>query len=165
MRLPPILFIVTILLTSCGPDRHDISTPILDDSQSDLPYSSEEPNEQIGSSDPSKVFSQGQCEEKEFVRLTAAPADSSDLAYIFPMGLMTGAHVTPVDHQYYYWGDMQAPLDRYSINSPADGYVTQVEFLENDYRVIIEHSCDVYSIYIHLEQLAGPLEDLNDTVS
>ena len=60
---------------------------------------------------------------------------------------------------------MQAPLDRYSINSPADGYVTQVEFLENDYRVIIEHSCDVYSIYIHLEQLAGPLEDLNDTVS
>jgi hypothetical protein len=105
------------------------------------------------------------CEDVDLVQLTAAPANSDDLAYIFPMGLMTNAHVTPVDHQYYYWDEMQVPLERYPVYSPADGYVTQVSYLENDYIVRIEHSCDVYSVYIHLEHPSGPLSELNGLVT
>ncbi|MFC1944113.1 hypothetical protein ACFLX5_01225 [Chloroflexota bacterium] len=133
--------------------------------QPDSPSISDKPNDQVNHSSLNMVFSRGNCEEREVVRLTAAPAASDDLAYIFPMGLMTGSHITPVDHQYYFWDDKQAPLDRYSVHSPADGYVVKVDYLENDYHVVIEHSCDIYSIFIHLERLTGPLEDLNDAVS
>jgi hypothetical protein len=171
-----ILLLLPMILTSCMSHKYDAAKPFPDESQpnienttsdekTDSPSASEKTNNQSNHSDLRKVFSRGQCEERELVRLTAAPAYSHDLAYILPMGLMTGAHVTPVDHQYYFWDDMRAPLDRYSIHSPADGYVVKVDFLENDYHVVIEHSCDVYSIFIHLEQLTGPLEYLKDLVS
>lgn len=105
------------------------------------------------------------CDEMETVRLTAAPAEPGDLSYIFPMGLMTNAHVTPVDHQYYFWQETDVPPDRYPVYSPADGYIKSIAYLENDYIVHIEHSCDVYSIYIHLEQLAGPIQEYNGQVT
>jgi len=170
------LLLVTLVLASCNSGEDSATVPVLDDApsetedatstkQSESASSSTTTGNQIDRTDLSMVFSQGQCQGKERVRLTAAPADPNDLAYIFPLGLMTGAHVTPVDHQYYYWDDMQAPLRRYPVRSPAEGYVVVVEYLENDYRVVIEHSCDVYSIFIHLEKLDGPLADINDMVS
>jgi len=105
------------------------------------------------------------CLDLDKVLLSAAPAEANDLAYIFPMGLMTNAHVTPVDHQYYYWDDTDVPVERYPIFSPADGYITHISFIGEDYRMIIEHSCDVYSIYIHLEQLAGPIAEHDGQVT
>jgi len=68
-------------------------------------------------------------ETTEPVHLTASPANPDDLAHIFPLGLMSGSHVTPVDHQYYYWNALQVPLERYPVYSPADGYVISVQFL------------------------------------
>lgn len=109
-------------------------------------------------------FSGDQCEARDEVQFTAAPADPAQLAYIYPMGYMFGSHVTPVDHQYYYWLDYGAPLDEYPVYSPADGVVVSVGYLQSDYRVIIEHSCDLYSIYIHLETLVGPLAELQGQV-
>lgn len=111
----------------------------------------------------SQVFTRGQCQERGDVRFTASPANPEDLSHIFPLGLMTGAHVTPVDHQYYYWASLQVPLTEYSIHSPADGVIVQVDYMHDDYRVVIEHSCDVFTIWIHLEELAGPLAHLNGT--
>ena len=113
----------------------------------------------------SQYFTRGQCQGSGDVRFTAAPADPADLSHIFPLGLMTGAHVTPVDHQYYYWAGLDVPLDTYSVHSPADGVVVQVDFMRDDYRLVIEHSCDVFTIWIHLEELAGPLAHLNGTLS
>ncbi|MFC2083155.1 hypothetical protein ACFLSG_03855, partial [Candidatus Bipolaricaulota bacterium] len=113
----------------------------------------------------SQYFTRGECRGSGEVRLTAAPADPADLSHIFPLGLMTGAHVTPVDHQYYYWANMDVPLSTYTIHSPADGVVVQVDFMRDDYRVVIEHSCDVFTIWIHLEELAGPLAHLNGMLS
>lgn len=110
-------------------------------------------------------FSGEQCQAREEVRFNSAPADPDQLAYIYPLGYMFGSHVTPVDHQYYYWSDPAAPLEQYAIASPADGVVVSVSFLQSDYRVVIEHSCDLYSIYIHLETLAGPLAELDGQVS
>ena len=109
-------------------------------------------------------FSRGQCEKVGEVRFTAAPADPDDLSHIYPLGLMTGSHVTPVDHQYYYWASLDVPVGQYTVHSPADGVVVEVGYQPPDYRVIIEHSCDVYTIWIHLEQLAGPLARLDGKV-
>ena len=113
----------------------------------------------------SQVFSRGQCEGHGEVRFTAAPADPDDLSHIYPLGQMTGSHVTPTDHQYYYWASLNVPLERYPIRSPADGVVVEVSYQEPDYRLVIEHSCDVYTIWIHLQQLVGPLAYLNGTIS
>lgn len=115
--------------------------------------------------DLSQVFSRGECEGHAEVRFTAAPADPDDLSHIYPLGLMTGSHVTPVDHQYYYWASLDAPVERYTVHSPADGVIVEVGYQPPDYRVIIEHSCDVYTIWIHLEQVAGPIAQLNGTIS
>lgn len=112
----------------------------------------------------SQIFTRGQCQGSGEVRFTAAPADPGDLSHIFPLGLMTGAHVTPVDHQYYYWANMNASLDEYTVHSPANGVIVEVSYMADDYRVVIEHSCDVFTIWIHLEELAGPLEQLNGTI-
>lgn len=111
----------------------------------------------------SQYFTRGQCEGSGDIRFTAAPANPDDLSHIFPLGLMTGSHVTPVDHQYYYWASLSVPLNAYTVHSPADGVVVQVDYMSNDYRLVIEHSCDVFTIWIHLEELAGPLAYLNGT--
>ncbi|MFC1909021.1 hypothetical protein ACFLXD_04100 [Chloroflexota bacterium] len=102
---------------------------------------------------------------EEPVRLTASPANPDDIAHIFPLGLMSGAHITPVDHQYYYWNELQVPLERYPVYSPTDGYVVNVQFLDNDYIVFIEHSPDMQTEFIHLEKLVGPLADIDGKVS
>jgi hypothetical protein len=113
----------------------------------------------------SQTFSRGLCDERGPVRFTSAPAEPDDLAHIYPLGQMTGSHVTPTDHQYYYWASLDAPLARYVVRSPADGVVIAVNYQGSDYRLVIEHSCHVYTIWIHLERLAGPLAHLNGTIS
>ena len=115
--------------------------------------------------DLSMHLSRGACVEREEVRFTAAPADPADLSHIFPYGLMTGSHVTPTDHQYYYWETTDASVERYAVRSPADGVVVEVDFQNGDYRVIIEHSCDVYTIWILLQKLAGPLAHLDGAMA
>ena len=75
----------------------------------------------------SQYFTRGQCEGSEDIRFTAGPANPDDLSHIFPLGLMTGSHVTPVDHQYYYWASLNVPLNAYTVHSPADGVVVQVD--------------------------------------
>jgi hypothetical protein len=114
--------------------------------------------------DLSWYFSRGECEGHGEVRFTAAPAEADDLSHIYPLGLMTGSHVTPVDHQYYYWTSLDVPVEQYTVHSPADGVVVEIAFQPPDYRLVIEHSCDVYTIWIHLEQLAGPLAWLDDAI-
>ena len=115
--------------------------------------------------DLSQFFSRGECIERPDVRFTAAPADPDDLSHIYPLGQMTGSHVTPTDHQYYYWASLDAPLERYSIHSPADGVIVGIGYQPPDYRIVIEHSCNVYTIWTHLERLAGPMERLHGTIS
>jgi hypothetical protein len=112
----------------------------------------------------SQFFSRGECIERPDVRFTAAPADPNDLSHIYPLGLMTGSHVTPVDHQYYYWASLDVPVERYTVHSPANGVVVEVGYQPPDYRVIIEHSCNVYTIWILLERLAGPLAHLDGAI-
>lgn len=115
--------------------------------------------------DLSTYLSRGECAPRDKVRFTAAPADPDDLSHIFPYGLMTGSHVTPTDHQYYFWATMDASVERYPVRSPGDGVVVEVDYQGGDYRVIIEHSCDVYTIWILLQQLAGPLAHLDGAMS
>ncbi len=114
-----------------------------------------------------QILADGTCSSKPGdATLGAGFANASEIAYIVPMGLMTGAHITPVDHMYVYYPSQQPrTLTDYPVVSPAGGYVRGVSKLDSDYRVIIEHSCDVWSIFIHVQTLSGPLASLNSQVT
>lgn len=97
-------------------------------------------------------------------------ADASKLSSITPLGAMSRTHVTPIDHIYVNYppveGDPMAPsglpAGTYNITSPADGWIVNVqdfkatnEYPYPDYRVVIEHSCNLYSVFIHVGELQG----------
>lgn len=77
------------------------------------------------------------------------------------MGSMIGNHVTPIDHQYNYAHDFhqgqQLAIDVYS---PAAGGITSMQHMGSfdgtmdDFRIVIEHSDAVSSVYIHVDRLS-----------
>jgi len=89
------------------------------------------------------------------------PLAIENLEFIEPMGMMSGSHVTPVDHQYWYpKGAFKQNYESYEVVAPADGIITHIghftksvseeEYPIDDYRIVIEHPCDIQTIYIHL---------------
>lgn len=106
-----------------------------------------------------QILADGQCSTPPGnVSLTAGFANATEIAYIVPLGQMAFGHVTPTDHLYIYYPSQTAgPAGNYPIVSPAAGRIRGVGKLDSDYRVIIEHSCDVWSVYIHVQTLTGPL--------
>jgi hypothetical protein len=89
---------------------------------------------------------------------------------ILPMGKMAqqSGHVTPTDHLYIH---RDAPLgeDVNYVVAPADGYIVDIARFSQDrpldwdnplspmvpdYRLIFMHSCKLFTIFIHLGELA-----------
>jgi len=59
--------------------------------------------------------------------ITASPIAINDLAYIQPMGLMVGGHVTPIDHGYFYIkGAFTKPQTQAPVYAPMDGTISTV---------------------------------------
>jgi hypothetical protein len=90
------------------------------------------------------------------------PVDLSKIAFILPLGGMIGNHVTPIDHQYYVSPDFGG-LETLEIDvySPADGTVNSIQHMGNfnndDYRLVVDHSDTIQSIYIHVDNLSEKL--------
>ena len=105
-------------------------------------------------------------------KLTAGIVDPTKVAYFRPLGGMEGAHVTPTDHGYVYYskdtaGNFHAPDGTWLVNSPADGSIISVgdfqttnDYPYPDYRVIISHSCNLFSVFIHVGKLIGPAANI-----
>jgi hypothetical protein len=88
--------------------------------------------------------------------------DVNTISHIAPMGEMTSTHVTPVDHIYVYFPQQAKPAGTYMVTSPADGIIIGAEDfrIQNgypypDYRLVIMHSCKLFSVYIHVGTLIG----------
>ncbi|UCB59352.1 MAG: hypothetical protein JSV67_03415 [Thermoplasmatales archaeon] len=98
--------------------------------------------------------------------------DLEKVYYILPMGGMTGAHVTPIDHQYYisynYGSEEASNIDVYS---PSDGIVTSIQHMDiaagdspfpvDDFRLTIQHTSTIYSYYIHVDELSKKLSTID----
>jgi len=108
-----------------------------------------------------------QCEDGR-ITFEHAPVDIDLIEVVTPLGLMSGSHVTPVDHQYFQ--DFKEPDQDISVFSPAAGVVTDIQHMSqtisdgdsqkiDDYRLVIEHTCSISSIFIHVGTLTGPLVD------
>ena len=83
-------------------------------------------------------------------------------------GLMVGGHVTPIDHAYLGLKSLSKPAsqltaaDYVAVTAPADGVITEVSNLgsPNSHRVVIDHGCNVYSVYMVLNKVTGVLASL-----
>lgn len=106
------------------------------------------------STDPKQkglALSDGQCEGIGSMKLTHAPMNIKDVSTIQPMGAVVGGHVTPIDHEYYYQANQNAPKDTYPVYADGDGLITIIEDdfdgVKEAWRLTIAHSCTFLSIY------------------
>jgi hypothetical protein len=108
--------------------------------------------------------------ESESIMFDYAPLDLTNVVFIEPLGAMIGNHVTPIDHQYYSALDhmlQDAAQIIVDVYSPASGTVTQIQHMSSlpgddttvidDYRIVIEHTTTISSIYIHLDTLSAKI--------
>lgn len=107
----------------------------------------------------------------DFITFDYAPVDLGDnLSHIKPMGLISSSagHVTPTDHIYFITPDWVSDcIIACDVFSPADGTVTSIQKMtsqlgaateiEYDYRVVIQHTCTISSIYIHMDELSDKI--------
>jgi hypothetical protein len=100
--------------------------------------------------------------DTQFPSFDYPPVDLSKIEFILPLGGMIGNHVTPIDHQYYVSADFGgAETIVIDVYSPADGMVISIQHMGNfdndDYRLVVDHSETIQSIYIHVDTLSDKL--------
>ena len=85
------------------------------------------------------------------------------------MGKMAYGHVTPTDHMYFKSVAIGDPESQtyYDVRTPARGQITKIQHMseEEDYRVIIWHSCTISTIYIHLNGLAPEIREVTGDIA
>lgn len=108
----------------------------------------------------------GECDDNGPTTYSAGFGDPEKMSYIVPLGAMITTHITPVDHIYVYFpsGSDGSASGTYTATAPADGTVISIEDFQMtneypypDYRIVLQHSCDLYSVFIHVGELQGPL--------
>jgi len=101
--------------------------------------------------------------------ITASPIALNDLAYIQPMGLMAGGHVTPIDHGYFYTkGAMATPPQQTPVYAPMAGNISSVtrtvrqnglahSATYDDYAITIEATCTFRVRFSNMVRFSGGL--------
>ena len=117
-----------------------------------------------------QAVGRGDCDKSSTVSTySASIGDVSKMSHVYPLGGMLTTHITPIDHIYVYYPqsaeDHSVAAGSYLVTSPADGIVTGIDDFQKtnnypypDYRVVIEHSCNLYSVFIHVGVLSAGLE-------
>ncbi len=111
----------------------------------------------------SKQLTGGECVGTGSVPIIP-PMKLDQVSSILPYGLMTGGHVTPIDHQYYNGLDQQALRDTYDVVAPADGKIVNIQHRgsttttplhsknvpsSDEYRIVFAHTCS-FLTYVDL---------------
>lgn len=96
------------------------------------------------------------CVGDQRVAMSHLPMDMDEVQSITPLGLTAGAHVTPIDHLYFFPKDMNN-RDAAPVYAMADGYVVDISKREvnvdrgterpAEYRIAIQHSCQTVSYF------------------
>ncbi len=113
-------------------------------------------------------FMQNKCSGKA-IKFSYLPVNLEKTLYIIPMGGTAGEHVAPIDHQYYQNFNIEDPI--IEVYSPADGIVTGIQHMGSfrgdndeppfdDYRLVIQHTCTISTIFIHVTKLSERLMEV-----
>ena len=153
-----VLLLVMLVVAGCGGQSTQSPSPAssADDAVVDLETTSTSPPVP----DPAQMSSECSGERITFEN---PPVDLDRIEYVTPLGLVSGSHVTPVDHQYYQ--NFKEPDWDIAVYSPAAGTITDIQHMQetlsdgsgqtiDDYRLVIEHTCTISSIFIHVGELS-----------
>ena len=111
------------------------------------------------------------CRGKGPGTITASPIALDDLAYVQPMGLMIGGHVTPIDHGYFYTkGAVATPPRQTPVYAPMEGNVSNVTrtvrqsgpaqtATYDDYAITIEATCTFRVRFSNMVRFSGGLRN------
>jgi hypothetical protein len=99
------------------------------------------------------------------IKFTSPVLPLDQLAPSIPYGYMIGGHVTPIDHAYLGLKSLSksasqlTAADYVAVTAPADGTITELSSLgnPNTNRVVINHGCNLYSVYMVLNKPSGVL--------
>ena len=143
---PPLILAIALTCVACGGNTTSPSAIPTDDLRS--------------------AFSHGTCQGSGVVRYAASPMAVADIGEFIPLGVMTGAHVTPVDHQYLQPLDLLAGRTHYNVYAPFTGSVVLIQPRVKvagdpgtapvgsvDYRIVFEGSCTYWVYYDLVTQL------------
>jgi hypothetical protein len=122
---------------------------------------SEEPSQELSlAEEKGRQLSNGKCSGRGSVTLGTSPMKEEDFAFIIPYGLMVGAHVTPIDHQYFSPTIFNSSRDTYEVRAMADGHIVDIQYREDsgEYRVVFTHTCTFFTYYDLLTSLAGDIK-------
>ena len=111
-----------------------------------------------------KRLSGNNCEGTGPIELTNSPMNMEDVSVIEPYGLMIGAHVTPIDHQYFAPAEFDSPRDSYEVYATADGKIVNIQHrvsnvtsghhITDEYRMVFSHTCTFLTYYDLVTSLA-----------
>lgn len=107
------------------------------------------------------------------IKFTSPVLPLDQLAPSIPYGYMVGGHVTPIDHAYLGLKSLSksasqlTAADYVPVTAPADGVITEVSNLgsPNSHRVVIDHGCNVYSVYMVMNKVTGVLAPIASQAS
>ena len=125
--------------------------------------------------DLDRIFGRYPCIEDRAVRFTSSFYPSELITAIIPMGKVApgSGHVTPTDHLYIHRDPPQGEDQDYVL-APADGIIVNIQrFPEDqpliagdwsspnvpDHRVVIMHSCSLFTIFIHLGEFTEAIAE------
>lgn len=145
-----IAILVTLLILSAG--DQNLSSVIKD--------TVEDTTQQLNGNESSSQDKTGWdigCEDIGRVQMQNSPMNLADVGSIIPLGLVAGAHVTPIDHLYFSPLDFNSPRDAYPVYAMADGYLIDVGVRRQmvdtgaerppEYRLVFQHSCQTISYF------------------
>ena len=116
-----------------------------------------------------QAVGRGDCNKSSTVsKYSASIGSVSKMSHIYPLGGMIQTHITPIDHIYVYYPEMSndhsVAAGSYLVTSPADGTISSIEDFQKtnnypypDFRVVVEHSCNLYSVFIHIGELSSSI--------
>lgn len=114
-----------------------------------------------------KQLSHNMCEGEGSVVLNSLPMREEDFAFLIPYGLMIGAHVTPIDHQYFSPIVFNSPRDTYEVRSMADAKIVEISHRiggdTDEYRIVFSHTCTFFTYYDLVTSLEPSLKSAFDT--
>lgn len=106
------------------------------------------------------------------IKFTSPVIPLDKMAPIVPYGLTVGGHVTPIDHAYIgitslsISQSLRTDADYVPVTAPADGTIIELSSLGSptSHRVVIDHGCNVVSVYMVLNKVTGVLANLANDV-
>ncbi|MGD8373953.1 MAG: hypothetical protein PVI21_03795 [Candidatus Woesebacteria bacterium] len=84
-------------------------------------------------------------------KLSVSPMKPEDFNIVVPYGLVVGAHVTPIDHQYFTPKDYNSPVDAYEVYAMGDAHIVDISArtrpFGEEYRLVFSVSCTYFYYY------------------